>query len=154
MSDPHTLKLRLHRRNLPALITFCTANRECILKDASCATIVMDAIRWLDAQRRMILYAAVVMPDHVHFVADPLDAPWASHLLVVNSHTGRLINRTLNRTGDVWQRQYHDRQVLSDEHLAMAIRYCELNPAKAGLAGEGESYPHYWCRFDSHSRPG
>ncbi len=146
MDSPHNANLRLHRRNLPALITTCTANRERLFENPNCAALVLESMRWFDAQRRMILYAAVVMPDHIHFVADPLESPWASHLLVLKSHTGREINRRLQRSGAVWQKQYQYRQVLSDEHLVMAIRYCELNPVRAGLVRELDRYPFFWSR--------
>jgi putative transposase len=148
MRSPHNANLRLHRHASSALITTCCANREPLFASSECATIVMDAMRWLDAQRRIILFAAVVMPDHLHFVADPLGTQWARHIHVLKSHVGRSINRYLNRSGDVWQRQYHDRQLRSDDHLAMAIRYCALNPVRAGLVSEAGWYPHFWSRFD------
>jgi REP element-mobilizing transposase RayT len=143
---PQQSRLRLHRQSAPALITACTANREPLLR-ATCAEIVLDSLRWLDAQRRLILYAAVAMPDHVHFVADPLGAAWASHLHALKSHSGRCINRHLGRSGEVWQRQYHDRQVRSDDDLIAAIKYCALNPVRAGLILETERYPFFWERF-------
>ena len=87
------------------------------------------------------------MPDHLHFVADPLGEEWASPLHAMKSFTGLMINRQLGRSGEVWQRQYHDRQLCSDDHLAAAVRYCALNPVRAGLVAEVSDYPHYWSRL-------
>ncbi len=132
---------------MSALITTCTANREPLLRSEACAKIVLDSLRWLDAQQRLILYAAVVMPDHIHLVADPLGTAWATHLHSLKSHSGRAVNRQLGRSGEVWQRQYHDRHVRSDDDLIAAIRYCALNPVRAGLVPESGRYPHFWARF-------
>ena len=145
--SPHNAHLRRHRQTLPALITACTAQREPLLRSEACASIVLDSLRWLDQRQRLILYAAVVMPDHIHLVADPLGTAWSAHLHALKSHTGRAINRQLGRAGEVWQRQYHDRQVRSDDHLIAAIQYCALNPVRAGLVPESGCFPHFWARF-------
>lgn len=148
---PHNAHLRRHRQTVPALITACTTNREPLLHGEACARTVLDSLRWLDARQRLILYAAVVMPDHIHFVADPLGTAWASHVHALKSHTGPIVNRHLGRSGQVWQRQYHDRQVRSDPDLIAAIGYCERNPQRAGLVTASEVYPHLWLRFNASS---
>ena len=147
MHIAHTQNLRRLRQSLPALITACCANREPFFLNPACAQIVLDELLWLDARHRIILFAAVVMPDHIHFVADPLGADWAATLHSLKRHTARSINRLLDRSGSVWQRQYHDRQLRSDDHIAAAIRYCALNPLRAGLVSADVRYPYFWSRF-------
>lgn len=139
--------LRRHRQATPALITTCCFQRAPLLSDPVCAGIVLDALRWMDTHQRLILHAAVVMPDHLHFVADPLDGDWPQLLASMKGFSARRINRRLNRRGAVWQSQYHDRHVGSDRDLALAIDYCLRNPVRAGLVATAGDYPHFWSRY-------
>ena len=139
--------LRRYRRTTPALITTCCFQREPLLSDPVCAGIVMDALRWMDARQLVILHAAVVMPDHIHFVADPLDAGWPQLMGSLKGFSARRVNRWLDRSGAVWQPQYHDRRIGSDDDLGMAIDYCLANPVRAGLVASANDYPHAWSRY-------
>jgi putative DNA methylase len=68
--------------------------------------------------------------------------------------TARKINAHLERTGSVWQREYHDRYIRDEVHLSNAIRYMEQDPVKAGLCQNaadwlfGSAHP-LWKRRDS-----
>jgi putative transposase len=128
-----------------ALVTTCCANRESLLVDPSCASAVLDCLLWLDRHRRITLNAAVAMPDHLHFVAEPVDRDWAAVMHSLKRYTAQRINRILDRSGNVWQSQYHDRRIASDSQLGLAIEYCRMNPVRAGLVQEAKDYPHYWC---------
>ena len=139
--------LRRHRQATPALITTCCHQRQPLLADPVCAGIVLDALHWMDQHRLLILHAAVVMPDHLHFVADPLDVPWPDLLGSLKGFSARRINRRLDRSGTVWQAQYHDRHIGSDRDLAVAVDYCLGNPVRAGLVVSAMDYPHVWSRY-------
>jgi REP element-mobilizing transposase RayT len=140
-------QLRLHREPRPALITTCCAGREPLLADPTAASIVLDSMRWLDAQQRLVLYAAVIMPDHVHFVADPLGSDWRKLLRSMKSFTAHEINSRLQRSGSTWQAQYHDHAISNDPQLLAAINYCLENPVRAGLVIRASDWPHSWSRF-------
>ena len=140
-------QLRTSRNAFPALITICCANREPLLAQASTASIVLDSLLWHDRQARCILYAAVVMPDHVHFVADPLGAGWRALMWSAKGFTAHAINKHMRRQGAVWQSQYHDRRIATDEQLLLAINYCAQNPVRAGLAVQPGDWPFFWSRF-------
>jgi len=139
--------LRRHRDAGPALVTTCCHDRAPLLADPVCAGIVLDALRWMDRHQHLILHAAVVMPDHLHFVAVPLNADWAKLLGSMKGFSARRINKRLNRHGAVWHAQYHDRHISSHRDLALAIDYCLDNPVRAGLVAAGSSYPHFWSRY-------
>jgi putative transposase len=47
--------------------------------------------------------------------------------------TTREINKLLERAGNLWQRDYFDRLVRDEKHLANCVRYIRRNPEKAGL---------------------
>jgi hypothetical protein len=50
-------------------------------------------------------------------------------------------NRMLNRQGQFWQEEYHDRYIRDEQHLECSVRYIEMNPVKAGLCRSPEDWP-------------
>ena len=140
-------QLRTSRNALPALVTICCVNREPLLAHPSTARIVLDSLLWHDRHARCILYAGVVMPDHVHLVADPLDTSWRALMWSMKGFTAHAINKEQQRHGAVWQSQYHDRRISTDAQLLLAIEYCALNPVRAGLINKAADWPFFWSRF-------
>lgn len=49
--------------------------------------------------------------------------------------TSKEANRSLDRTGAFWQREYYDRLVRDEQELERAIEYVRANPENAGLSG-------------------
>ncbi len=139
-------QLRMHREPAPALITVCCVNRDPLLAQAGTAEIVLDSLRWHDNHERLILHGAVVMPDHVHFVADPLGTSWSSVMWSMKGFTAHAINKQLQRQGPVWQPQYHDRRIATEAQLLLAIEYCAMNPVRAGLVHTASMWPYFWSR--------
>jgi hypothetical protein len=44
--------------------------------------------------------------------------------------------------GGIWQREFFDRLLRSDESLTEKWRYVEMNPVRAGLCESPEQYPY------------
>lgn len=68
--------------------------------------------------------------------------------------TARLINRHLGRTGTVWMRDYFDRYIRDDHHLAAVIAYIHGNPLKAGLVSNEQDWRHSSARLPTHGSVG
>ena len=82
------------------------------------------------------LGAFVVMPNHVHAIVRPLDPQQVALESVLKHWKGvsaSEINRTLDRTGALWQRESFDRLIRDEEHLWRALQYLGRNPHKARL---------------------
>ncbi len=114
----------------------------CWLKQPAVADIVEDALLHWDGQRYRLL-AWCVMPNHVHVLIET----WEGYSLPKvaqgwKSFTARLINLHLGRTGTVWMRDYFDRYIRDDQHLAATIAYIHGNPVKAGLVASEQEWPH------------
>ena len=65
----------------------------------------------------------------------------------MKSFTANEANKVLVRTGDVWQREYHDRFIRDDDHYRNAVVYIENNPVKAKLCRAPEEWPFSSARF-------
>jgi len=114
----------------------------CWLKQPAIADIVEDALLHWDGQRYRLL-AWCVMPNHVHALIETREgSPLSGVLHSWKSFTAKTINQRLGRTGTVWMRDYFDRYVRDDHHLAAVIAYIHANPVKTGLVQNEWEWPH------------
>jgi REP element-mobilizing transposase RayT len=105
----------------------------CWLKDPRLAALVENALLHFDGQRYRLL-AWCVMPNHVHALVETKEGlPLSGVVHSWKSFTANEANKILGRTGDFWQREYHDRFIRDDDHYRNAVIYIETNPVKAGL---------------------
>ena len=139
--------MRMNPDAAPALVTTCCADGEPLFARGAAAAQVLAALRRLDEQRRCVLYAAVVMPDHVSFVADPLGASWQSVLGALSECAAPALETEALPPGALWQ-QHDQRDIWTDAQLVSAVEHCLLNPVRAGLAHAVGDWPFVWSRFD------
>ncbi|HXU44624.1 MAG TPA: transposase [Thermoanaerobaculia bacterium] len=112
----------------------------CWLREERIAALVEGALLDVDGERYRLI-AWCLMPNHVHGLIETT-GEWSLDRVVHGwkSYTAHEANRLLGRTGRFWAREYHDRFIRDDDHLATAIRYIENNPVAAGLALRAESW--------------
>ncbi|MFC2105558.1 transposase [Candidatus Bipolaricaulota bacterium] len=96
------------------------------------------------------LLAYCLMPNHFHFVVQPVhggDLSKCMHWLLT-SHARRYHNQR-GTSGHVWQGRYKSFLIKEDNHLLMAMRYVERNPVRAGLVMNAIDWP-----WSSHRESG
>lgn len=103
----------------------------------------------------------IVMPNHVHLIltakpdANGKPVRLARILQHLKGASAIQINRTLNRSGKLWQREYFDRLIRNMAEFRRKARYIEYNPVKARLCGKPEDWP--WSsasrRLDGYELP-
>ena len=110
---------------------------------------IRDAI-WQSAlsqsdRPEVALHAAVLMPDHIHFVASPgtIDiVRWIGHWKSISTRSAW----AAGQRGTIWQRRFYDRALRSVEEFGVALDYVLRNPIAASLVQDGEEWPHSWIR--------
>ena len=113
----------------------------CVLKDPACASIIEDALEYLNG-KRFDLIAWVIMPNHVHFLARFGEGQLLSKAMhSLKSFTSNEIGKLYPELRPVWQTESFDRYIRSEEHYWYAIRYIHENPVKAGLSETAEAFP-------------
>lgn len=122
----------------------------CWLRDERIARLLEDSLLRFDG-RRYHLLAWCVMLNHVHVLIETVE-PWplAGVIHSWKSYTAHEANRVLDRQGEFWQREYHDRYIRNSEHHLAAVRYIERNPVKAGLVER----PDEWLWSSAKFRAG
>ena len=128
----------LHRR----VARYEDAGRgECHLRRPEIAALVRGALLRFDGERYRLLEWCV-MPNHVHvLIRQEAGFPLAEIVRSWKVFTAREANAILRRTGRFWMREYHDRCIRDEKHLAAAVAYIRNNPVKAGLCELAEDWP-------------
>jgi len=107
----------------------------CPLRRTRVARMVQDNL-WFHDGKAYRLLAWVVMPNHIHVLAE-MWKPLGAVLRNWKSYTGSEANKLLDRVGETfWQGDYFDRYIRDRAHYRKVVRYIENNPVKAGLARE------------------
>ena len=96
----------------------------------------------------ILLDAAVVMPDHLHFVAGLKGDSLAKIMQSFKGYTAREINKVLKKKGPFWQPQYHDHAIRKDEDLIEVVLYTLQNSVRAGLVKDFRDFPFWYCRWE------
>ena len=152
--------IRYHRRRLPHferpwakyMITIATRNHR-ILSDTARNIVLESILRW--NEHRYGLYAACVMPDHVHMLIEPMverenDSgkpvffSLSKILHSIKSFTANRINRVENASGAVWETESFDRVIRSESDLQEKFQYITRNPWDAGVVKAGADYSWVW----------
>jgi REP element-mobilizing transposase RayT len=133
--------------NQAYFITASVNERSPVFLNPQAARIVLDALKWLENSGRMVLQAAVVMPDHLHFAAALNQGTLPELMHSLKSYTAKRINVLLNRQGAFWQAQYHDHALRQEEVLNEVVLYMLHNPVRAGLVEDFHEYPFWYCRW-------
>jgi len=93
-------------------------------------TIVADALRHFDCLR-YDLDAFVIMNDHVHVVMRPQSGHTLESLVQSwKSFTAHTIQRARGAHGAIWQDEYFDRIIRSEQEHSEKLEYIRNNPFK------------------------
>ena len=125
-----------------------------VLRDSECASLVQEAFLHGDGERYRLL-GWTVMPNHVHVVIEPLPT-WSLARIVHSwkSFTAHAILKTAAGAaafpagGRVWHREYWDRYIRDERHLADTLGYLALNPVRVGLCREAADWQ--WSQVWRH----
>jgi len=156
-----TTETKYSRRNLPHferpwakyMVTFSTHERRKLTSAER--DLVLQSIRYAQEHRQCELYAACVMPDHVHLLLEPQIKEqdregrpvfWGlSEILQgIKSASAHNINKALAQTGHIWEQESMDRMIRGQADLEEKFHYICRNPWDAGVAEVTENYRWLW----------
>ena len=117
-------------------------------------TIVLDSLYYWN-NRKWTIYAAVIMPDHVHALVQPLPSPQragvydlAEIIHSIKSFSAHQINRLRDSRGSIWQDERYDRIMRDEAEFLEKWQYIMNNPLKNELAQRWEDYPWLYIKND------
>jgi REP element-mobilizing transposase RayT len=137
----------IQKDNRPVFITFTTDHRWRLPAEAR--DIVLEcALK--ENGRKFDLHTAVVMPDHAHLLLSPLrvgdgwtfSLPQIMH--AIKGVSARRINILLRRSGPVWQEEFFDHVLRSNDSVTEKVDYICQNPVRSGLVETEGEYRWLW----------
>lgn len=127
--------------------------------------IIIDSLRFLVNDGRILVYGFVIMPNHVHFLWAKTEqwqhkniehsflkytAQKLKFYLKDNRHINELERHRstqADREYHFWERRQWKAQMPAREVIEQKLHYIHLNPLKAGLCKKEEDYKYSSCSF-------
>lgn len=153
----------------PYFITSSIVGKLPLFADQKITSIIKDGLAFLIKERGVKIYAYVIMPDHIHLIAEGKEL--AKHVSSFKSYAARkivdflkqderiieldilrnekLVHKT-DREYQVWHEGFHPKQINSDEMMEQKINYIHYNPVKAGLVGLELNWKNSSAKFYSN----
>jgi REP element-mobilizing transposase RayT len=149
------MRARKHLRRLDAIsietpiyfITICVAKRRPLLNNDAAFAVLRSEWEGAPSRYGWSVGRFVVMPDHVHFfcVCDETSQGGKSLSDFVGGFqqwTAKAILRNFGLSAPLWQREFFDHLLRSDESYGSKWTYVRENPVRAGLAQSPEDWPY------------
>lgn len=126
-------------------ITVCTAGRLPILANEQTSAVFGEVWRKAETLYGWKTGAYVVMPDHVHFFCsgDTVAKPLRVFIGKWKEWTAKNLKRQYGVSTPLWQPEFFDHVLRSDESYSQKWEYVRQNPVRAGLVLKPEEWP-YW----------
>jgi len=146
-SNKHLRRLdRIFSRSPVFFITTTTAGRKPVLNSPEMQGIFEEV--W---ENELSLYGwsvgpYVIMPDHVHFFcrrATEESVNLATFVGKWKEWSSKLALRRLGFEPPLWQREFFDHVLRSEESTREKIAYVRENPVRAGLVDKPEYWPYF-----------
>ena len=145
MPSRRTSALHAHRwsqSGVTYFVTCCTQNRRPGLTNPVVAAVLRTLVVNLDASHDTATITFTVMPDHVHWLFN----------LGPRLALGRVMARwkaqsrpALTGAGLVWQRDFYEHSLRSEESPEDYGLYVFLNPYRAGVLPATAGWPHWYA---------
>jgi putative transposase len=87
-----------------------------------------------------ILYAYVLMTNHVHLLIETPDEPISRIMQMINFTYTQYFNKRYAKVGHLFQGRYKSYLCDKDSYLLSLVRYIHNNPVRAGLVGDAGAY--------------
>jgi REP element-mobilizing transposase RayT len=147
MRRPHRRLRRLDRIWIDSpvfFITACTFRRRPILATPETAAILKDEWESAPARHGWNVARFVIMPDHAHFFCAPRQEASTLEAFVGRwkEWTAKRMIRELDCARPVWQLQFFDQLLRSEEKCVEKWDYVYLNPVRAGLVAKPEDWTY------------
>lgn len=132
--------LRISFKGALYLITQGGNNRGRIFFDDDDTKDYLKLLRIYKDLYRCLLYAYVLMEDHLHLILETRQANLSRFMHTINTGYTIAFNKKYHKQGHLFQSRYKSIVIEKEGYLVELSRYIHLNPVRAGLAERPETY--------------
>ena len=118
--------------------TFCKKN---LLQSERMADMFCQTMYRYRAERKFLLHAFVVMPNHIHLLLTAPEGLTLERVVqFIKGGFSHQAGKLMGNVGPVWQKSFVDRRVRDLSEFKRYKSYIEQNPVRAGLAATADEY--------------
>lgn len=125
-------------------------NRQAVFFDDEGRRLFLHWLGEAAAAEGCAVHAYVLMTNHFHLA---VTAGGGASIPRMMQSLGRryvgYVNRTLGRTGTLWEGRYKSTVLDSETYLLACLRYIEANPLRAGMVARPED--HLWSSYRANA---
>jgi REP element-mobilizing transposase RayT len=135
-----------------------------VLDDDKLKDIIIDSLKFLKKEKRIQLFAFVIMPNHIHLVwqigktyylsdvkRDFLKYTSQQIIKILRAENPALLEElkvnAADRIHQVWERNPLSVELVTDKVIEQKINYIHLNPVRANLCSQAHEYKYSSARF-------
>jgi len=158
-------RYRVYDSAYPYFITSSLVEGYPIFSNPLAAQVVLDALNFIQTKRTTVVYAYVIMENHIHMVVQADKLPqqiqsfksWTARAIIdlfsVNGHFFQLskLRKAKNpahqdSVHQLWQEGFYPKQIFSDKVMIQKIEYIHNNPVKRGFVDRPEDWRYSSAR--------
>ncbi len=123
-------------------------NRENIFAGDKDKNKYLDLLKRYKGKFSFLLYAYVLMNNHVHLLIEVKDTPLSKIMQGLQLSYTQYFNKKYKRAGHVFQQRYQAIHCDKDEYFITLIKYIHLNPVRAGIG----TLAYRWSSHKEYAR--
>ena len=121
-------------------------NRQAIFASTADYEAMLGLLQESSRKFGVAVHSYVLMTNHLHLLATPQDANGVPQLMqALGRGYVRYFNSRQSRTGTLWEGRYRSTLIQAERYLLACMVYIDLNPVRAGIAGDPAAYP--WSSY-------
>jgi putative transposase len=155
-------RYKIFNNQYPYYLTSTTVEWLPLFIDPDVVQIILDSLRFLQKEKRLLIYSYVIMENHLHLIASSQDLSkeigdfksFTARRIVdlYKKHNTQLLKKLAifkapfkdDRDYQLWQEGFHPEEIQSEEMMRQKIEYIHYNPVRRGYIDE----PEHW-RYSS-----
>jgi REP element-mobilizing transposase RayT len=124
--------------------------RQKIFKEEEDYNLYLEILKQNTERYRVILYAYVLMQNHIHLLVEVNDIPLSRLMQNLQFCYTRNFNIKYHKTGHLFQGRYKAILCEKDEYFLELSAYIHLNPVRAGMVADPSRY--IWSSYKEYIR--
>ncbi|RNC79882.1 MAG: transposase [Balneola sp.] len=152
-------RFKFHEEYYPYFITCSIVDGIMLFHDPQVASIIIEAMNYMQEQSSVRLYGFVIMPNHLHLIVESNDL--SNKIRKFKSYTARQIIDSLTKRNrrillsqikkarvtkkvesdyQIWQEGSYPKQIDTEIKMTNYLKYIHYNPVKAGFVDSSEDW--------------
>jgi putative transposase len=124
-------------------------DKQTIFRESDDYSTFLNWLRDAAKQYKVAIHAYVLMPNHLHLLATPVDEDGLARMMQwVGRHYVPYFNKKYGRNGTLWASRFKAVALEASRYLLMCSHYIERNPVRSGIVVDAADYA--WSSYGHH----